>query len=93
MRRTKQRWQSVGRSVGPPLIGQAGKETPLFVYVSMNKQRISFQNCFGIFSRLGHGKGQKYFVFLKLPSAPASRREQHVAGELLVVHACNMLKY
>jgi hypothetical protein len=27
-RRTKQRWQSVGRSVGPALIGQAGKKNP-----------------------------------------------------------------
>jgi len=52
------------------------------MYISINKQLIQLQNCFGILSRPCQGKGQKNFSHFEC------LRGQHVPRELQVDRAC-----
>lgn len=49
-------------------------------YIFINKQTISFQNCFGLLSRLCQGKGCKSFPHFKCLSILLRRQKNDVLG-------------
>jgi hypothetical protein len=82
-RRTTQRWQSVGRSVGPALIGQAGKETPY----SRGIRNNSWQQC--TFIRL-QSTLHRLYESVEHCGSTEQRPKHEVRGVIRLFNACNI---